>query len=141
MAKTTLKTQPTEKSAQALIDALDVPQKRQDSQVILDLMRKITAAEPVLWGDSLIGFGRYKYRYASGREGEWFLTGFSPRKQNLTLYLMSGFEQAEALLARLGKYKTGKACLYVNKLSDINLEVLEDLIRLSVSQLQANNPD
>ncbi len=87
-----------------------------------------------MWGDSMVGFGSYHYKYASGREGDWFLTGFSPRKQSLTLYIMSGFADEEDLLARLGKHKTGKACLYVNSLDDVDLAALRELIERSVEQ-------
>ena len=87
-----------------------------------------------MWGDSIVGFGAYHYKYASGREGDWFLTGFSPRKQNLTLYIMSGFEEYNDLLNKLGKYKTGKACLYINKLEDVDLSVLQELVTKSVIQ-------
>jgi hypothetical protein len=88
----------------------------------------------------MIGFGTYQYKYASGREGEWFLTGFSPRKQNLTLYIMSGFSEYETLLEKLGKYKTGKSCLYLNTLEDVNLDVLEELVRLSCEHMEKTNP-
>ena len=92
-----------------------------------------------MWGTSIIGFGSYRYKYASGREGEWMLTGFSPRKQNLTLYIMPGFENYETLLANLGKYKTGKSCLYINKLEDVDLSVLEELVRQSVDHMVETN--
>jgi hypothetical protein len=85
-----------------------------------------------MWGDSIVGFGRMKYKYASGREGEWFVSGFSPRKQNMTVYLWYGFEEDKELMAQLGKHKVGKACLYFNKIEDIDLDVLEKLIRRSV---------
>jgi len=90
-----------------------------------------------MWGSSIIGFGSYHFKYKSGREGDWFLTGFSPRKQSLTLYIMNGFEKHDALLSRLGKYKTGKSCLYINKLSDVDQHVLSDLITESVSYLRS----
>ena len=88
-----------------------------------------------MWGDSIVGFGSYRYKYASGRQGDWMLTGFSPRKQNLTLYIMSGFDDYESLLADLGKHKTGKACLYIKKLEDIDLVVLRELVRQSVAHM------
>ena len=88
-----------------------------------------------MWGDSIIGFGTYHYKYASGREGDWFVTGFSPRKQNLTLYIMSGFDEYDALMKKLGKYKTGKACLYINKLEDVDMAVMRELIQKSVAHL------
>jgi hypothetical protein len=101
----------------------------------VEIMREITGAEPVMWGSSIVGFGRYHYTYASGRSGDWFLTGFSPRKQNLTLYLATGFEPEDALLAKLGRHKTGKACLYVKRLEDINLATLRELVKRSVEHL------
>jgi hypothetical protein len=94
----------------------------------------------VMWGDSIVGFGEYHYKYASGREGDWFLTGFSPRKQNLTLYIMSGFSEYEAFLNKLGKFKTGKSCLYVNKIEDIDLSTLKELIQRSVQHVVETNP-
>ncbi len=98
-------------------------------------MKEITQAEPSMWGSSIVGLGQYHYKYESGREGDNFLTGFSPRKQNLTLYLMAGFEQYDALLNKLGKHKTGKGCLYINHLEEIDLSVLKELIEKSVDAL------
>ena len=89
-----------------------------------------------MWGPSIVGFGSYTYKYASGREGEWPIVGFSPRKRNLTLYIMSGFDEYDALLARLGKYTTGKACLYVNKLADVDMDVLRQLVAASVEHMR-----
>jgi len=105
-----LKTKPTDQSPEAFLNGLAEENKRRDAFTILELMRKITRAEPKMWGASIVGFGEYHYKYASGREGDWPLVGFSPRKQDLTLYLMYGFEQHGDLMAKLGKYKTGKAC-------------------------------
>lgn len=102
-------------------------------------MEKATGEEPRLWG-SIVGFGDYHYRYESGREGDWFLAGFAPRKQNLSLYIMAGFDKYDELLSRLGKYKTGKACLYINKVEDVDLEVLEELVRRSAEHMRATNP-
>ncbi|MFL7867937.1 MAG: DUF1801 domain-containing protein, partial [Anaerolineales bacterium] len=113
--------------------------KRADSFSILELMQEVTGEEPLMWGDSIVGFGAYRYQYASGRKGEWFLTGFAPRKQNLTLYIMSGFSNYEQLLAQLGKYKTGKSCLYINKLEDVNLDVLRKLVKESVDHMVETN--
>lgn len=94
-----------------------------------------------MWGDSIVGFGRYHYRYASGREGDWFLTGFSPRKQALTLYIMAGFGRYDSLLGKLGKFKTGQSCLYVKRLEDIDWPTLTELIAESVAEMKRNNPD
>ena len=93
-----------------------------------------------MWGSSIVGLGNYHYKYASGREGDWFLTGFSPRKDNLTLYLMSGFEQFDGLLRQLGKHKTGKGCLYIKKIEDIDLATLKELVNQSVEHLKRTNP-
>lgn len=134
-----LKTKPTDNNVPAFIDKIENDKKRADSQKILELMQEVTGEEPVMWGDSIIGFGSYHYKYASGREGDWFLTGFSPRKQNLTLYIMSGFERYDALLARLGKHTTGKSCLYIKKIEDIDLHVLRELVKLSAEHIAHTN--
>jgi hypothetical protein len=130
-----LKTQPTDRDVIAFLNGIPDEKKRRDSFTIMDLMQQVTQSKPVMWGDAIIGFGSYHYCYESGREGDWFLTGFSPRKQNLTLYIMSGFDQYDALLAKLGKHTTGKSCLYIKRLEDINLPALEELVRLSVEFL------
>lgn len=134
-----LKTRPTNESVATFLEGVADEQRRQDCYTVLELMREVTGAEAEMWGDSIVGFGRYHYRYASGREGDWFLTGFAPRKQNLTLYIMAGFEQYEALMARLGKYKTGKSCLYINKLSQIDLATLRELVQLSAEHVAQSN--
>ncbi|MEJ2757339.1 MAG: DUF1801 domain-containing protein [Anaerolineales bacterium] len=100
-----------------------------------------TGETPQMWGDSIIGFGSYHYTYASGREGDWMLTGFSPRKQNLTLYIMDGFEEYEDLLKDLGKFKTGKSCLYINKLADVDTNVLKKLVKASVTHMKKAYPE
>ncbi len=130
-----LKTKQNEQSVTDFLQAVPDERKRKDSFAILDLMKEITGQEPKMWGDSIIGFGNYHYKYATGREGDWFVTGFSPRKQNLTLYIMSGFDEYDELLKKLGKYKTGKACLYINKLEDIEMSVMKELIQKSVAHL------
>lgn len=135
-----LKTTKNDQSVEDFLNRVDDEKKRTDSFSILRLMKDVTGEEPQMWGDSMIGFGTYQYKYASGREGEWFLTGFSPRKQNLTLYIMSGFSEYETLLEKLGKYKTGKSCLYLNTLEDVNLDVLEELVRLSCEHMEKTNP-
>lgn len=135
-----IKTKQTDQSVEAFLNGIKVDKKRQDSFAILELMKQVTGKEPKMWGDSIVGFGNYHYKYASGREGDWFLVGFSPRKQNLALYIMSGFTDYDDLLNKLGKYKTGKACLYINKLEDIDLQTLEVLVRLSVEYIVRTNP-
>jgi hypothetical protein len=114
--------------------------KREDSFTVLKLMEEITGHEAKMWGPSIVGFGQYHYKYASGREGDMPLTGFSPRKQALTLYITSGFDQYEELLASLGKHSTGKACLYIKRLSDVNLATLRQIIQQSVKHMIETNP-
>ena len=101
----------------------------------MELFKKTTGLRPEMWGSSIVGFGNYHYKYESGHEGDFFLTGFSPRKQSLTIYIMTGFDRYPLLMDKIGKYKTGKSCLYVKKLEDINLEVLKDVIRQSVDHM------
>ena len=127
-----LKTVPNDGSVEAFLDGVADDRKRRDSYTVLSLMREATGAEPQMWGDSIVGFGSYHFKYKSGREGDWFQVGFSPRKQSLTLYLVSGFDQYDALLSKLGKYKTGKSCLYITKIEDIDLATLQELIERSV---------
>ena len=135
-----LKTRQNNKSVRQFIDGVEDKKKREDCKVILKLMEEVTKSKPKMWGDSIVGFGNYHYEYESGREGDWFLTGFSPRKQNLTLYIMSGFKEHSELLKNLGKYKTSKACLYINKIEDINLDILKKMISKSVERLVENYP-
>ncbi|MBT8201560.1 MAG: DUF1801 domain-containing protein [Acidimicrobiia bacterium] len=126
-----LKTKRNELSVDAFIDSISDEIKRNDSRELVELMSRVTKTEPAMWGDSIIGFGSYDYKYESGREGTWFRVGFSPRKQNLTLYLMDGFEKYDDLLSQLGKHTTGKSCLYVKKLEDVDLKVLTKMVRES----------
>ena len=130
-----LKTQVTRASVEKFLEGIKDEKKRQDCYQILKLMKKATKAEPKMWGISIIGFGDLQYVYDSGRKGDWFITGFSPRVQNLTLYMMGGF--ASDVLKRLGKYKTGKGCLYINKLEDVDIKVLDELITKSVKRSKA----
>ena len=132
-----LKTQKNDGNVIAFLNNIEDEKRKQDSFVVLDLMKKIMKSLPSMWGASIIGFGSYHYKYASGREGDWFLTGFSPRKQSLTLYIMTGFSQYNEILSRLGKHKTSKSCLYINKIEDIELNVLEELITASVVHLSS----
>lgn len=117
------------------ISTVDSISKQSDSKVLLALLEKASGYKPMLSG-SIIGFGKYHYQYDSGREGDAAVIAFSPRKQNLVVYIMPGFTELEDLLSKLGKYKLGKSCLYINKLSDINLSVLEDVAKLSVTIMQ-----
>jgi hypothetical protein len=134
-----LKTQPNQQSVEDFLNNVENETKRQDSFSILELMKEETGDEPIMWGDSIVGFGKYHYKYASGREGEWFLTGFSPRVQNLTLYIMSGFDEYDELLNKLGKYSTGKSCLYIKKLEDVDQDVLRELVSKSVEHMKETN--
>ena len=131
-----LKTKVTKANVGKFLEGIKDEKKRQDCFEILKIMKKATRAEPKMWGPSIIGFGDHHYVYESGREGDWFLAGFSPRVQNLTLYMMGGFDGE--ILKKLGKYKTGKGCLYINKLEDVDLKVLNDLIKTSVKKSKAN---
>ena len=135
-----LKTKATDASVEAFLHGVESEKKREDAFAILALMAEVTGEPPKLWGSSIIGFGSYHYKYASGHEGDACLTGFSPRKQNLVLYILAGFDQYDALLAKLGKYKTGKSCLYINKLADIDQTVLRELVSQSVAHMRATNP-
>jgi len=131
-----LKTRPSGASVEAFLQGVADEARREDCRTLLALMRRVTGAEPEMWGPSIIGFGTYHYVYASGREGDWFLTGFSPRKRDLTLYIMAGFSAYDDLLARLGPHKTGKSCLYVKRLGDLDLEALEALVVASVKHMR-----
>ena len=126
------KTRETKASVTAFLNAVDDPRRRADARKIAAMMRRATGDRARMWGSSLVGYGKYHYKYDSGREGDFMLTGFSPRKQNLTIYIMPGFDDFEALMKKLGKYKTGKSCLYINKLQDVDEKVLEQLIARSV---------
>ena len=130
-----LKTKKTKASVSAFLNKIADAQRRKDCQTVLDFMKQATGEEPKMWGSSMVGFGTYHYRYASGREGDWPIIGFSPRKTDLTLYIMPGFENAQSLMAKLGKYKIGKSCLYIKKLADIEIPVLKKLIDTSVQKM------
>lgn len=134
-----LKTKLSDASVEVFLDGIADEAKRRDSYAILAMMQEVTGVEAKMWGDSIVGFGSYHYKYASGREADWPLVGFSPRKQNLTLYIMSGFEQYDELLQRLGKHSTGKACLYVKRLADVDPAVLRELVKLSVEHMVSTN--
>jgi hypothetical protein len=124
------KTAPTDVPVEEFLASVEHPVRRQDGETVVELMREITGQEPVMWGPSIIGFGSYHYKYASGHEGDAAAVGFSPRKGNLALYGLTYAPESAPLLERLGKHKTGAACLYVNKLADIDLDVLKELIKL-----------
>ena len=130
-----LKTRPTKARVAEFLAAIPDEQRRKDCKAVAKLMQEATGAKPVLWGTSIVGFGTYRYKYESGREGEWPVTGFSPRKNDLTLYIMPGFDRYADLLARLGKHRTGKSCLYLKKLADVDLAVLKEIIGKSVAAM------
>lgn len=131
-----LKTKENQASVQNFLDTVRNEKKRKDSFIILNMMEDITKEKPKMWGSSIIGFGNIHYKYASGREGDWFLTGFSPRKQSISIYLISGFDQFANELSKLGKHKTSVSCLYINKLEDVDEAVLSSLIQKSVEQIR-----
>lgn len=133
------KTKPTDASVLEFLQNVADERKRQDAFAVLELMREVTGEEPKMWGSSIVGFGSYHYKYASGREGDAPLTGFSPRKQNLTIYITPGFEHYQEQLAKLGKHTTGQSCLYVKRLSDIDLDVLREIVADSVEHMKRTN--
>lgn len=130
------KTKPTKLSVTAFIKGIESPDMRRDAKKVSAMMRKATGSRARMWGPSIVGFGEYHYKYDSGREGDFMITGFSPRKQALTLYVVPGFKPFEPLMKKLGKYKTGKSCLYIKRLSDIDESVLEKLIAGSVKHMR-----
>ena len=130
------KTQQNDSSVTDFLNNVENEKRKTDALAMLKIMKKLTKEEPKMWGPSLVGFGSYHYKYESGREGDFFLTGFSPRKQSLTLYIMNGFKRYDELMSQLGKFKTGKSCLYINKLEDVDLDVLEKLIVESVDYMK-----
>ena len=132
-----LKTRPTKQSVTEFLNKIPDTERRADCFAVAKIMEEITGAKPQMWGPSIVGFGTYHYKYATGREGDWPLTGFSPRKQDLTLYVMMGFRNREALMNQLGKHKTGKSCLYIKRLSDIHVPTLKKLLKASLKDLKA----
>jgi hypothetical protein len=140
MASSENKTKPTKASPAKFIESVEHPQRKTDAKALLKWFEEVTGLKPKMWGPSLIGYGRYHYKYESGREGEMLMTGFSPRKANLVLYIMPGyqFDSMQEKLARLGKYKTGKSCLYINKLADIDREVLREIVEEGIRYMRKN---
>ena len=133
MAK--LKTQPNNKSVTSYLNSIDSANQKDDCFELLALMEEVTNEKARMWGDSIVGFGEYQYKYASGHSGRFMLTGFSPRKRNLVVYVIPGFSHFAGIMKKLGKYKTGKSCLYLNKLDDIDLIQLRELISQSVEYM------
>jgi nucleoid DNA-binding protein len=132
MAKVELKTKVNDASVTEFLNSVTDEQKRKDCAELLKLMKQVTREAPKMWGASIVGFGSYHYKGKSGREGDWMLTGFSPRKQNLTVYIISGFDAHAALLKKLGKFTTSMGCLYIKKLADVDKKVLKELVQASV---------
>lgn len=138
MAKYDLKTRATPIAPKDFVAAMEDGVRKRDAEILLPWMTRVTGLEPKMWGPSIIGFGRYAYTYASGHSGEFMLTGFSPRKANLVLYILPGYQDMTDKLARLGKHKIGKSCLYINKLADVDMAVLEEIVRDGLAHLRAN---
>ena len=134
------KTKPTQMSVTEFINSIDDEDRRKDVKKIAAMMRKATGKKAKMWGPSIVGYDQYHYKYDSGREGDFMITGFSPRKQSLTLYVMPGFKGFDDLMKKLGKHKTGKSCLYINRLSDVDEKVLEKLITESVKLMRQKYP-
>ncbi|MEX2499989.1 MAG: DUF1801 domain-containing protein [Wenzhouxiangellaceae bacterium] len=135
---TELKTQPNDASVDAFLEGVEGedPRKAADCRALIEIMQRATGEAPRMWGKSMVGFGSYHYRYESGREGDWFLVGFSPRKREMTLYIMAGFSRYDELMKQLGKHRTGKSCLYIKRLDDIDIDVLEQLVAASVEYMR-----
>jgi Domain of unknown function (DU1801) len=131
-----LKTKPTSASIKAYLEGIEPEDRRKDAKKVDAIMRRVTGEKGAMWGESIVGYGTYHYVYASKREGDWMLTGFASRKAALTLYIMAGFSRFDETLAKLGKHKTGKGCLYIKSLDDVDLKVLESLISQSVKYLR-----
>ncbi|WP_371805180.1 DUF1801 domain-containing protein [Candidatus Lokiarchaeum ossiferum] len=136
-----LKTKANDKNVQAFLDTIQNPQKKQDSLAIMQILQEKSGNEPIMWGNSIIGYGKYHYKYKTGREGDWMRIAFSPRKQNLTLYIMDGFETHKELLNKLGKFKIGKSCLYIKKLADIDNKILSQLVEQSLHNMNTRYPE
>ncbi|MEM8987975.1 MAG: DUF1801 domain-containing protein [Pseudomonadota bacterium] len=131
-----LKTRPGDADVDAFLTSVEDDQRRKDSFAMHEMMTRLSGEDPKIWGGGMVGYGSYTYDNVSGRGGEWFLTGFAPRKQALTIYIMDGFSDHETLMEKLGKYKIGKSCLYVKKLDDIDMKVLERLVKKSLAVMR-----
>jgi len=131
-----LKTKQTGASVENFLKQISDEERREDCFAVAKIMEEITGEKPKMWGPSIVGFGSYHYKYASGRQGDWPVTGFSPRKKDLTLYIMMGFEKHRALMEKLGKHTSSKSCLYIKRLSDIHVPTLKKLIKESVKDLR-----
>jgi hypothetical protein len=134
------KTNETGRSVDAFLDTIESDKKRTDAFALLDLFKEATGFKAKMWGDAIVGFGSYHYVYESGREGDSALTGFSPRKQKFSIYIMSGFNKYQSMLSEIGKHKTSKVCLYINKLADIDEKILKKMIKQSINHMIESNP-
>jgi len=137
MTKSNNKTKQTAISPKDFLASVEHPRRREDGFTLLKFFNRVTGMAPKMWGPTIIGFGRYHYKYDSGREGEYLLTGFSPRKSALSIYVMPGYHNFSAELARLGKHKIGKGCLYINKLDDVDMAVLEEIVSAGLKNIRA----
>ena len=135
-----LKTKKTRGSVGAFLAAVPDPERRKDARAVAALLRRVTGERAALWGTNMVGFGTYRYRYASGREGDWPIAAFAPRVDRVTLYLSFDLSRHRELLARLGKHSKGKGCLHIRRLSDVDLDVLEELARSAVAEIRARFP-
>ena len=138
MARSENKTKPTRVPPRTFLKAVESERRREDGLALLAFFNRVTGLKPRMWGPSIIGYGRYYYKYDSGREGEFMLTGFSPRKTALTVYIMPGYRDMADKLARLGKHKLGKSCLYINKLDDVDMDVLEEIVLDGLDYMRSN---
>ena len=141
MGKNQNKTKENTGDVSAFLDGVEHPTRQADAKLLLDMFTRITGKDAKMWGDSLIGFGSYHYKYATGREGDFLRTGFSPRKANLSIYIMPGYQDYSEILSRLGKHKMGKSCLYINKLADVDMNVLEELVRAGLAKMDEMYPE
>ncbi|HEX5601509.1 MAG TPA: DUF1801 domain-containing protein [Pyrinomonadaceae bacterium] len=130
------KTKPTNQSVKEFLNEISEPERRADCFAVAKIMEEISGQKPKMWGPSIVGFGSYRYKYASGREGDWPEMGFSPRKKDLTLYIMMGFEKHAELMEKLGKHSTGKSCLYIKRLSDVHIPTLKKLMKIGLKDLK-----
>jgi len=130
------KTKPTNESVKDFLNKIPEPERRADCFEVARIMEEITGEKPTMWGPSIVGFGSYRYKYASGREGDWPMTSFSPRKKDLTLYIMMGFEKHADLMEKLGKHSSSKSCLYIKRLSDVHIPTLKKLIKIGLKDLK-----
>lgn len=131
------KTKPTNQSVKEFLNEITEPERRADCFAVAKMMEEITGEKPKMWGPSIVGFGTYRYKYASGREGDWPMMGFSPRKKDLTLYIMMGFEKHADLMEKLGKHSHSKSCLYIKRLSDVHIPMLKKLMKIGLKDLKA----